>query len=71
MWYFYTRLFIDGADFIAKYQPKLYVSLLDHAKVYSNSKDITIILVSSEGNVMPLIEKASLSSHKAEIYWGW
>ena len=62
-----TRLFIDGADFIAKYQPELYVSLLDHAKVYANSKDITIILVSSEGNVMPLIEKASSSSRKAEI----
>ena len=62
-----TRLFIDGADLIAKYQPELYVSLMDHAKVYANSKDLTIILVSSEGNVMPLIEKASSSSRKAEI----
>ena len=63
----HTRLFIDGADFIAKYQPELYVSLMDHAKVFANSKNITIILVSSEGDVMPLVEKSSSSSRKAEI----
>ena len=62
-----TRLFIDGADLIAKYQPDLFVTLLDQAKVFANEKDFCIILISTEGDAMPLIEGTSSSSRKARI----
>ena len=62
-----THLFIDGADLIAKYQPALFVTLLDQAKVFANEKDFCIVLISSEGNEMPLVESTSSSSRKARI----
>ena len=46
-----VRLIIDGCDFIAQYQPQLYQCLLDWAKVLENEKGLTMILVSSGGNV--------------------
>ena len=59
-----VRLIIDGCDFIAQYQPQLYTCLLDQAKVLVNEKAFTMILVSTEGDVMPLIDNTKSSSFR-------
>ena len=58
---------IDGCDLVAKYQPNLYKCLLDQAKVLINEKAFTMILVSTEGNVMPIIENTTSSFRKARV----
>ena len=52
-----AHLFIDSVEFIVKYQPKLYASLIDHAKVCARPKEVTIILVSNEAKVMRFLKR--------------
>lgn len=55
---------LDGVDLIAKADPKVFVYLIDCAKYLANLKHLRIVLVSSEGNVMPLI---GITSSKTRI----
>jgi hypothetical protein len=47
-------LVIDGVDLLAKENKMLFILLFDRAKYLANSHALKIILVSSEGSVMPL-----------------
>ena len=49
----------DGVDLIAKADPNIFVYLIDRAKYLSNSKVMHIVLVSSESNVLPLLNSTS------------
>jgi len=55
-------LVIDGVDMLAKHDPKLCCQLITHAKVLANMKKLTIVLVSSEGSIMPLVKKLSATN---------
>ncbi len=48
-------LIIDGVDLLVKFDAKAFVRLVDLAKIHANAGDLCLILVSSEGHVMPLI----------------
>ena len=52
-------LFIDGIDILAKKNEELVTCLLSHAKYLSNHDILKVVLISSKGSVMPLIEKFS------------
>lgn len=52
-------LVIDGVDMIAKEDTKAFVFLIDRAKYLANDKVLHIVLVSSESNVVPLIDSTS------------
>ena len=53
-------LFIDGADLLAKYDKNLFVRVLIQAKILANNGDLTIVFVSSEGAVAPVIQETSV-----------
>ncbi len=57
-------LFIDGVDMLAKWHKHAFIQLVDAAKRLANSGKLRIVLVSSEGNVMPLMNK-TLSINRA------
>ena len=52
-------LVLDGVDLIAKEDPNIFVYLIDRAKYLSNSKVMHIVLVSSEGSVLPHLNSTS------------
>lgn len=52
-------LFIDGADLIAKNEQDLFLRMLVHAKDLANEGDLTIVFISSEGSVIPLVQQIS------------
>ena len=52
-------LFLDGTDLIAKYDKQLFSSLITHAKIMANMNTLSIVFVSSEGSVMPLLKSVS------------
>jgi len=52
-------MFIDGADLLAKYNKELFIELLIQAKALANEGMLTIVLVSSEGSVIPIVQKLS------------
>lgn len=54
-----ATLIIDACDLIAKNDKELLNDLQSHAKKYVDSKSLVIIFVSSEGLVLPLLEKSS------------
>ena len=58
---------IDGVELVAKYDAKLFETIVDRAKFWANKNGLRIVLVSSEGHVMPLIENTSSSSRAAEV----
>ena len=57
-------LFIDGVDMLAKWHKHAFIQLVDAAKRLANSGKLRIVLVSSEGNVMPPMNK-TLSINRA------
>lgn len=59
--------FIDGVDLLAKTNHEAFVHLVDRAKYFCNSNMMRIILVSSEGSVLPLLEKTSSASRNTSI----
>lgn len=52
-------LFIDGADLLAKCDPLLFLSLIAKAKIMANVNLLSIVFISSEGSIMPLLQQAS------------
>ena len=60
-------LVIDGVDLLAKEDKQVFLKLVDRAKFLSNSRTVKVVLVSSEGSVIPLIKKSSSRSRMAKI----
>ena len=60
-------LVLDGVDLIAKTDPGAFVELIDRAKYLANEGSLRIVLVGTEGSVMPLINKSSSGSRKEQI----
>ena len=49
-------LFLDATDLIAKCNKQLLISLITHAKFMANMNTLSIVFVSSEGSIMPLLK---------------
>ena len=60
-------LVLDGVDLIAKTDPGAFVELIDRAKYLANEGSLRIVLVGTEGSVMPLTNKTSSGSRKEQI----
>jgi len=60
-------LFIDGADLVAKQNPLLFSSLITQAKIMANRNILSIVFISSEGSVMPLLKNASGMNRSTKI----
>ena len=60
-------LFIDGIDIVAKFDDTLFTKLVVLAKKYSNENQLQIVFVSSEGHIIPLMQKTSSSSRAMSI----
>ena len=60
-------LFIDGADLLAKNDEKIMKHLISHAKILSNEKILRIVLISSEGSVVPLLGDSSHMNRSAKL----
>lgn len=60
-------LFIDGVDILAKHDPNLCEVLITLAKILANNNKVKIVLISSEGTIMPLLRKLS-AANRALIY---
>ena len=52
-------LCIDGVDLLAKRDEKLCTTLISLAKLMANTNRLKIILISSEGAIMPFLETLS------------
>ena len=61
-------LVLDAADFIAKEDPPLFMKLLEFAKAASDAGTLRVVFGSSEGHVLPLLEKVSARSRALEPY---
>lgn len=57
-------LFLDGIDILAKdeKEEKLCGALITMAKILANNKKLRVVFISSEGTVMPLLEKLSATN---------
>lgn len=55
-------LFMDGADLLSKTEKDTFIRLLIPAKALANEGILTIVLVSSEGSVVPVIQEVSAVS---------
>ena len=61
-------LFIDGSDLIAKHEKGLFVHLISHAKRMANAGVLSVVFVSSEGSLLPIIQGLSGMSRCAKIF---
>ena len=50
-------LFLDGIDLVVKYDEKLFGALVTQAKGLSNRGTLRVVFVSSDGSVIPLLQK--------------
>ena len=60
-------LFIDGVDILAKHTPKLCEVLITLAKIMANNNKLKVVLVSSEGTIMPHLKRLS-AANRASVY---
>ena len=60
-------LFIDGTDLLAKNNKELTKHLISHAKILSNEKTLRIVLISSEGSVVPLLGDFSHMNRSTKV----
>ena len=60
-------LFIDGVDLLAKDDSDAFLRLIKMAKVYANNCILQIVFVSSEGEIMRLMEKTSSSTRATYV----
>ena len=61
-------VFLDGVDVLAKHDdPNLLTTLVTLAKVLANNNELKIVLISSKGTVMSLLEDLS-ATNRAIIY---
>ena len=61
-------LFIDGSDVLCKFENELFMHLLYQAKELANAEQLTIVFVSSEGSILPLIQESSTSSRSIKVF---
>ena len=61
-------LFIDGTDVLAKFEENVFLHILQHAKELANGEVLTIVFVSSEGSILPLIQKSSTFSRSVKMF---
>ena len=61
-------LFIDGIDVLAKHDETLVTFLLGHAKYLANQGLLKLVLVSSEGSVIPIIRRFSGANRAPKIF---
>ena len=59
-------LVVDGVDLLAKRNKTMFIDLIDRAKFLANSHSLRIVLVSSEGSVLPLVMETSSRSRLAD-----
>lgn len=52
-------LFMDNSDLLAKTEPQLFLQLVRAAKYLADRQILTIVFVSSEGSVLPIVKKSS------------
>ena len=64
----YPTLFIDGVDLLAKAEEETFSHLLMQAKRLANDGIATVVLVSSEGTVVPVIQEFSGSSRSTRLF---
>lgn len=60
-------LIIDGSDILAKWKPEAFTMLVEKAKASANEGTLRIVLVSSEGHIMPLVDGTSSRSRVENI----
>ena len=60
-------LFIDGSDVLCKFESSLFNHLLYQAKELANAEVMTIVFVSSEGSIVPILQQSSTSSRSSKI----
>lgn len=60
-------IFIDGVDLLAKEYPKVFIQLVYHAKYFANKGTLLLVLVSSEGHIVPLMDTTSSITRKAPV----
>ena len=58
---------IVGADLLAKENKDMFVNLVNRAKYLANMDILRLVFVSSEGNVIPLIESTSANTRGAPV----
>ena len=61
-------LFIDGADLLAKYGKELFGHLVAHAKAVANANILTVVFVSSEGSILPIVSSLSGISRCSKVF---
>ena len=52
-------LFIDGVDILAKRHPELCCAFITATKILANGNTIKLVLVSTEGGIMPFLKELS------------
>ena len=60
-------MFIDGVDDLAKANPDVFLQRVTHAKVLANEMIARVILVSSEGSIMPILKSTSAMNRSTEL----
>ena len=60
-------LFIDGVDLLGKNNPEAFIHLVDRAKYLANRDTLRLILVSSEGSILPLLQQTSSTTREARV----
>ena len=60
-------LFIDSADVLAKRKEDLFVQLVYEAKVLANAEILTVVFVSSEGSILPVVQRLSEVSRSSKV----
>lgn len=60
-------LFIDGVDLLAKRDPVLCEALITNAKLLANAKQLQLVLISSEGAIIPFLRRCS-AMNRALVY---
>ena len=61
-------LFVDGSDVLAKFENELFVHILQQAKELANAKVLTIVFVSSEGSILPVVQRSSTLSRCVKLF---
>ena len=64
----HPTLFIDGLDLLAKAEEETFYRLLMQAKHLANNSVATVMLISTKGTVVPVIQAFSGSSRSTRMF---
>ena len=67
-YHYHPTLFIDGVDLLAKAEEETFSHLLMQAKRLANDSVATVVLISSEGTVVSVIQEFSESSRSTRMF---